>query len=156
MGFSTEANNINNGAYVAAAAFNFTLTLMTAGRIWWVSYNARKEMGKQVNSKYTTIVAIIIESGFLYSASLLGLYITMLIKGTLPAPFDPDVIMAQLAGLAPTLLIVRATSNKSADSVYQSHKVFTITFASVPEMQGSQADRHGLYNAPAPTDKANC
>ncbi|KAL0575087.1 hypothetical protein V5O48_006878, partial [Marasmius crinis-equi] len=55
---SGQANDINNGAWVAAAVFNFTLTLTAAGRIWWVSRNARKDMGKQIRSRYTTIVAI--------------------------------------------------------------------------------------------------
>ncbi|KAL0568829.1 hypothetical protein V5O48_013149 [Marasmius crinis-equi] len=129
---------------------------MTAGRIWWISRDARKEMATQVSSRYTTIAAMIIESGFLYSTTLLVLYIYLLVKVEILTPFDPSVIVTQLSGLAPTLLTVRVAYINSPDSLPQSQKVSTLAFANHSAMQESRAERRDLHSAPAPAEKAVC
>ncbi|KAL0570690.1 hypothetical protein V5O48_011265 [Marasmius crinis-equi] len=153
----STAYQMNNAAFVAAAVLNFTLTLMTAGRIWWISREAREGLGKRVKSTYTTIVAITIESGFIYSTSLLVIYIIVLANVDQPGHFDATVVSTQLSALAPTLLIVRVAYNKSVDSVYQSQKVSTLAFADRSGMQESRADRRDFHDAPpAAAEKAVC
>ncbi|KAK1231350.1 hypothetical protein PQX77_005531 [Marasmius sp. AFHP31] len=110
----TLANDINSAAFVAAACFNFVLTMMTAGRIWWITREARKVMGKDISLGYKMATKIIVESGLIYSTSLLIVFIYQLIMGGVPVPFDPTVIPAQLSGLAPTIIIVRAGYTESS------------------------------------------
>ncbi|KAG7087577.1 hypothetical protein E1B28_013531 [Marasmius oreades] len=113
----TLSNDINNVAFVTAACFNFILTLLTAGRIWWITREARKVMGKGIDTRYKRAMKIVIESGLIYSTSLLIVFIYQLIVGGFPVPFDPTVIPAQLSGLAPTIIIVRAGYNRSVENV---------------------------------------
>ncbi|KAL0575088.1 hypothetical protein V5O48_006879, partial [Marasmius crinis-equi] len=98
-----------------------------------------------------------LESGSLYSMSLLAGYMVMLIKGEIPAPFDPGVITTQFAGLAPTLLIVRVAYNKSVDSVQENQRVSALAFADRSGMQESRADRRDLqHGPPGPAEKSFC
>ncbi|KAK1234653.1 hypothetical protein PQX77_002136 [Marasmius sp. AFHP31] len=117
-----KADDVNSASFIAAGAFNFVLTLLTAGRIWWISREARKLGGKPLSSRYNAIVAIIIESGFIYSATTL-LYIILAMTIDPEAhglmPIDLSVLSSQMAGLAPTLIIVRVAYNKSVESVQQ-------------------------------------
>ncbi|TFK60649.1 hypothetical protein BDN72DRAFT_864189 [Pluteus cervinus] len=50
---------------------NFCVTLLTAGRIGWVAHKTRQLLGKSAAKKYGTAVAIVIESGLIYSLSVL-------------------------------------------------------------------------------------
>ncbi|KAL0569006.1 hypothetical protein V5O48_012967 [Marasmius crinis-equi] len=101
------------------------------------------------------MIAIIVESGFMYSAALLVAYTIATVYVALPAPFDPTVITAQFAGLAPTLLIVRVAYNKSYDSVNPNQMVSTLAFASAPSgPQESRVDRLELHSAHIPGEKS--
>ncbi|KAJ8085439.1 hypothetical protein PM082_004255 [Marasmius tenuissimus] len=132
-----KANNINNGAFIAAAGFNFLLTLITAGRIWYITREACKVLGSPIRSRYKTIVSIIMESGSLYTVTLLAtiiLYFTVDPKNTGGIPVDLAVLSTQLSGLAPTIIIVRVAYSQSVDSVQQ--VVSTLNFAS-RDLEGS-------------------
>ncbi|KAG7086149.1 hypothetical protein E1B28_002109 [Marasmius oreades] len=117
-----KGNSINNGYLIANAVFNGLLTALTAGRIYMISHEARKYLDAKLHSTYRTVVAIIIESGLLYPVALI-IYIVILLK------FDPDnqsllpvdlsPLFMQAAGIAPTLIIVRALQGKTTDSVDQ-------------------------------------
>ncbi|KAF9259992.1 hypothetical protein L218DRAFT_1055628 [Marasmius fiardii PR-910] len=79
-------------------------------------------MGRSANARYNSIVAIIIESGLLYAASLvldvvLGLAVDPDNHGLIP--FDVGPVMFLMSGLAPTLIIVRVAYGKSVNSVQQ-------------------------------------
>ncbi|KAL0573210.1 hypothetical protein V5O48_008748 [Marasmius crinis-equi] len=80
----------------------------------------------------------------------------MVIKKSLPVPFDPGVIPTILAGLAPTLLIVRVAYINPSDSVHQNQKVSTLAFAECSAMQDSRADRRNFHDAPALADNTVC
>ncbi|KAG7091626.1 hypothetical protein E1B28_010645 [Marasmius oreades] len=117
-----KGNSINNGYLIANAVFNGLLTALTAGRIYLISREARKHLDAKLHSTYRTVVAIIIESGLLYPASLI-IYIVILLKldpdnqSLLPVDLSP--LFMQAAGIAPTLIIVRALQGKTTDSVDQ-------------------------------------
>ncbi|KAF9256850.1 hypothetical protein L218DRAFT_965956 [Marasmius fiardii PR-910] len=89
---------------IMSASFNSVLTLLTAGRIWWITRCAIRSSRTHV---LTTMNKIILESGMLYPlVTILHLAVT----NAYPAyqiPFDtfPPVVLA--AGIAPTLIIVR-------------------------------------------------
>ncbi|KAK1219997.1 hypothetical protein PQX77_017259 [Marasmius sp. AFHP31] len=130
------ANNVSSGALIAAAAFNFLLTFLTAGRILWISREARRSMGSHVKSRYNTMVAVITESGILYSTVLLTytiLTMTLDPQGGGLIPVDLSMLSTQLSGLAPTLIIVRVAYNKSVNSVDQ--MTSTLRFAEGPGKQ---------------------
>ncbi|KAK1224583.1 hypothetical protein PQX77_012513 [Marasmius sp. AFHP31] len=121
-GTSIMAANLNFGVEIAIAVFNALLSLLTAGRIWWISREARQHMGATVQKKYNTIVAVIIESGLLYPT-------TQIVSIIIPLTLDPDArgvipvdltfVAILMSGLAPTLIIVRVADKKSVDSVQQ-------------------------------------
>ncbi|THU88507.1 hypothetical protein K435DRAFT_916994 [Dendrothele bispora CBS 962.96] len=92
------------------AAVNFGLTLMIAGRIWWVCRQTRASMDSQrghiIGRKYNAIIATLLECGILYPISLI---VQAAIQGntselSIPVTLTPAVI--QLAGIAPTLILV--------------------------------------------------
>ncbi|THU82751.1 hypothetical protein K435DRAFT_932542, partial [Dendrothele bispora CBS 962.96] len=62
---------MNSSFFVCIAVFNTVLTLMTGARIWWITRQARALMGSEVDQRYRTIVAIILESGWIYPAVLI-------------------------------------------------------------------------------------
>ncbi|KAF9257989.1 hypothetical protein L218DRAFT_843651, partial [Marasmius fiardii PR-910] len=103
------ANRINEGTWIAVAAFNILLTLLMGGRIWWITHEARELMGRPIERRYRKIVAIIFESGILYSSTL---FISLIV----PLAIDPDdhsnlpidlaVIASLMSGIAPTLIVV--------------------------------------------------
>uniref|UniRef100_A0A0W0FAG2 Uncharacterized protein n=1 Tax=Moniliophthora roreri TaxID=221103 RepID=A0A0W0FAG2_MONRR len=99
---------------IANAVVNSLVTLLTAGRIWWVGRQAMKVVGKQ----YRTIIAILLESGMLYPIAII---VPLILgpSGTDVSPVNLFPITYQVAGIAPTLIIVRAQSGKAIESVDQ-------------------------------------
>ncbi|KAK1221019.1 hypothetical protein PQX77_016182 [Marasmius sp. AFHP31] len=111
-----QANNI------ALAVFNGLLSLLAAGRIWWISRDARHHMGVPVQARYQTVSTVILESGILYPTTLIASIVVPIIydkhsHGTLPV--DLTAVAYLIAGLAPTLIIVRVAYGTSVDSVQQ-------------------------------------
>ncbi|KAL0580845.1 hypothetical protein V5O48_001137 [Marasmius crinis-equi] len=116
------SGKINDATLIATTVFNTVLTVLTGARIWWITLQARKVMGKAVDTQYKAIVAIVLESGLLYSLTLM---IAIIVGDTLDpdgrgtVPVDLTMISTQMSGIAPTLIIVRAAYNKTAESVDQ-------------------------------------
>ncbi|EEB95138.1 hypothetical protein MPER_05941 [Moniliophthora perniciosa FA553] len=103
---------------------NIILTLLTASRIWWISREARKHMGPAIKTKYNTIVVIILESGILYPIFVTtGVIFNLLADPDSygSAPFSFSIVRSQVAGIAPTLIIIRAARGKTFEhtSMYQ-------------------------------------
>ncbi|KAK1229644.1 hypothetical protein PQX77_007280 [Marasmius sp. AFHP31] len=116
------AGNIDHGNMLAILVFNLLLSLLTAGRIWWITREARRQAEMPVQAKYKAIVAAILESGLLYPIALLASELVSLMldpetRGKVPVSLEP--ISNLMAGLAPTLIIVRVAYGKSVDSVQQ-------------------------------------
>ncbi|KAJ7692921.1 hypothetical protein B0H17DRAFT_1179207 [Mycena rosella] len=94
---------------------NAMLMALTAGRIWWIARGARAIMGPAVVRRYRTVIAIILESGVLYCTPGL-LYLIFLAV----SPASTVVIfaaLAQVVGIAPTIIVVRVGLGDSVDSV---------------------------------------
>ncbi|KAJ8085684.1 hypothetical protein PM082_004502 [Marasmius tenuissimus] len=117
---------------IITVAYDSILTLLTAGRIWWITRKAGQMAESTAYARYDfkVIVATILESGLLYSATLL---ISVVVpRFTDPgahglSPFDPNVISIQMAAIAPTLIIVRIAYGQAVESVQQ--VVSTLHFA---------------------------
>ncbi|KAJ7628903.1 hypothetical protein FB45DRAFT_919503 [Roridomyces roridus] len=94
---------------------NVLLMALTAGRIWWIARGAREIMGPEVVKQYRTVVAMILESGALYVTP--GVLYLMFMG---IAPSSTVVIfaaLAQIVGIAPTIIVLRVGRGKTVDSV---------------------------------------
>ncbi|KAF8154713.1 hypothetical protein B0H34DRAFT_717555 [Crassisporium funariophilum] len=88
---------------------NMLVTVLMAGRIWWIARKARSILGPGLSSKYNTMIAIIVESGVIYS-----IYVVLDVV-------FPDLILdaglAQVVGIVPTLIIVQIGLGRDAHDV---------------------------------------
>ncbi|THU92371.1 hypothetical protein K435DRAFT_862545 [Dendrothele bispora CBS 962.96] len=101
---------------------NVLLTGLIAGKIWWIINAVDKAMAQyQRNSKarkrYKPTVALVLESGVLYPISVLIFEILSRSGSSIPSLYQ---VMTQLAGIAPTLIIVRVGLGVSVNSVNDS------------------------------------
>uniref|UniRef100_A0A0W0FF70 Uncharacterized protein n=2 Tax=Moniliophthora roreri TaxID=221103 RepID=A0A0W0FF70_MONRR len=122
-----------DGAFLMAnMGINTILTLLTAGRIWWISREARKHMGPAIKTKYNMIVAIILESGILYPIFLTADIIVKTLADPAnngSSPFSFEVVAFQVAGIAPTLIIIRAAKGKTIEHTSTNQVVSSLHFA---------------------------
>ncbi|KAG7092919.1 hypothetical protein E1B28_009224 [Marasmius oreades] len=137
-----SAAAVNNGGWLAVAGFNLALTLFAGGGIWRLGRQARQLMGQSTHVKYGTIVAIILESGILYSvalvtSTLLELELDSTEHGLIPV--DLTVFSALMSGIAPTLIIVRAAYGKTVETIEQGQAVSGMIFAEPPGRVRSSA-----------------
>ncbi|KAF9263149.1 hypothetical protein L218DRAFT_829653, partial [Marasmius fiardii PR-910] len=85
-------------------------------RIWSISREARQLMGQSTDTRYKSLVAIIIESGAIYAACILGVGTYDLAFDTKShglVAFDFGPVVTLISGLAPTLIIVRVARGQS-------------------------------------------
>uniref|UniRef100_A0A0W0FWN9 Uncharacterized protein n=1 Tax=Moniliophthora roreri TaxID=221103 RepID=A0A0W0FWN9_MONRR len=128
-----QGNTIDTAFWLAEMGVNIILTLLTAGRIWWISQEARKHMGPAIKTKYNTIIAIILESGILYPIFLTTTAIyTLLIDPDAQnsSPFSLFIVTYQVAGIAPTLIIIRAARGKTVEHTSMNQIISSLHFAS--------------------------
>ncbi|KAK1217558.1 hypothetical protein PQX77_019787 [Marasmius sp. AFHP31] len=118
-----QGRQIDDGNSIALSVFNGFLTLLTAGRIWWISREVGRHSGVlQLWPRHKAIVAAILESGLLYPATLITTVAVNRVldpnqTGTVPIDFGSAAIL--MSGLAPTLIFVRVAYGNSVDSVQQ-------------------------------------
>ncbi|KAJ7189069.1 hypothetical protein C8R46DRAFT_34471 [Mycena filopes] len=97
---------------------NVLVTALTAGRIWWLYRKARVYLKTDVQRRYLSAMAILVESGALYSATVLA----WLIVSAIPAAhiFKGPIyqMLTQIMGIAPTLIIVRVGLGAGAVGTY--------------------------------------
>ncbi|KAK1219077.1 hypothetical protein PQX77_018212, partial [Marasmius sp. AFHP31] len=95
-----RSHNINNVLAIISVVYASLLTLLTAGRIWWIVRQAGQITGSRVYTKYKIFVVTILESGLLYSIIVvvsLALPLIMDFDGTGIIPFDFSAIANQMA-----------------------------------------------------------
>lgn len=88
------------------------LTLLTAGRIWWLSGGVATTLGRRQQGQYRTLSAVIVESGLVYSVSLLiliGLVSTM--WSTLAG-----ALVLRFVCIAPIMIVVQITIGQAVYS----------------------------------------
>ncbi|KAK1230384.1 hypothetical protein PQX77_006529 [Marasmius sp. AFHP31] len=118
-----QGTQIDNGNSIALSVFNGFLSLLTAGRIWWISQEVGRHSGVlRLRPRYKGIVAAILESGLLYPTTGIATAVIHPILdprniGVMPIDLSGATIL--MSGLAPTLIFVRVAYGKSVDSVQQ-------------------------------------
>ncbi|ESK93816.1 hypothetical protein Moror_13066 [Moniliophthora roreri MCA 2997] len=125
--------------WVMSAALNLLITLLTAGRIWWIHCKVRSlGTASSDGNVIQSIPRIILESGLLYPTTTI---IGLIIFNTVPPvelSINPSPIVALSAGIAPTLIIVRARLGMTVESLQD--RVSEIHFASRPVQRGTVTD----------------
>ncbi|KAG7094239.1 hypothetical protein E1B28_007844 [Marasmius oreades] len=132
----SKSLSIHHGVAIGIVVFQVLLTLITGGRIWWITRKARQLKEGPAAPIYNDVLAIMIESGLLYAATLLAMLVLKdaldpTRSGLLPLNFV--VISTLVSGLAPTMVIARVAYGKSVDSVEQTLSAFRVA-----EVQTSQ------------------
>lgn len=95
-------------AYILPLIANFMLTVLIAGRIWWLTRGTITYLGKVSTGKRGTAfkaAMIIIESGVLYFVVQL-VYLTVFAVGNSSDQLM-SLIAVQIYGIAPTLMIIQ-------------------------------------------------
>ncbi|KAL0949849.1 hypothetical protein HGRIS_009882 [Hohenbuehelia grisea] len=123
---------------VLSLATSITATGLTAGRIWWIACQTKKHLGHQFAKRYSTACSIVIESGLIYSLSLV-VFLAVYSKGpgsnsgpskvypskyapitTFPYYFPASYIVyaavSQIMGIVSTLIVVRVGLGLSTEN----------------------------------------
>ncbi|KAF9004586.1 hypothetical protein BDQ17DRAFT_400353 [Cyathus striatus] len=96
-----------NAFRIITVCLNVVVTTLMATRIWWIGHKARAILGPGMSKKYNTAVAILVESGFIYSAYVL-------VDVSLNDFYPLDAGLAQVVGMVPTLIIVQVGLGRNA------------------------------------------
>ncbi|KAJ7255717.1 hypothetical protein C8J57DRAFT_1518008 [Mycena rebaudengoi] len=103
--FASNVAEWGTALFSLSLATNIIVTCLIAGRIWWLAKTTNKLLGSEHSDKYQNAIAIIIESGAIYSISLMTLLI--LYCSETNAQYIVYVAHAQITGIVPTLIIAR-------------------------------------------------
>ncbi|KAJ7142723.1 hypothetical protein C8R44DRAFT_761012 [Mycena epipterygia] len=130
LGYSNVQNNLATDfgevgfllfiSSVATSLFTtFILMGLTVGRIWWLAREARHVMGRKVADRYYTACAMILESGALYClGGIVFLVVGLTSANTVTSSLIfPGAVLAQLVGIAPTIIAVRVGLGYSVENV---------------------------------------
>ncbi|KAJ7750626.1 hypothetical protein B0H16DRAFT_1549668 [Mycena metata] len=93
--------------FALSFATNVLVTALTAGRIWWLYRKAQVYLKADVKHRYLSAIGITVESGVLYSATVLAYLILGAIPGAEIVQGPIFQMLTQVMGIAPTLIIVR-------------------------------------------------
>jgi len=83
--------------------FNIAMTATTAGRLWWMARISRPILGEQSVWSYKIAIAIIVQSGAVYSLSVM----LVLVLWEHPYKAILNIIVFRIVGIIPTLMIVQ-------------------------------------------------
>ncbi|KAF8994030.1 hypothetical protein BDQ17DRAFT_1367413 [Cyathus striatus] len=92
---------------------NVVLTLLIAGRIFWISWKAKKILGPQWVVQYNMVAAILIESGFLYSAAI----VAQLILAPTKYVLITACIAVRIVCITPLLIIVQVSLGRAVEDL---------------------------------------
>ncbi|ESK83676.1 hypothetical protein Moror_2155 [Moniliophthora roreri MCA 2997] len=131
--------------FIASAVNSFLLSLMIAGRIWWLSQEPRHAMGCQIVRRYKKIVSMVIESGFMYSATLIAHLAIRQSLSSLGFGLDLFLAAALMVGIAPTLIILRTSLGLTESAVPDCQIISTLRFGEPPAgTAGEQSEAHAI------------
>jgi len=128
---------------------NLLLTALTAGRIGWFARNAQLLLGQSIVQRYNTTVAILIESGFIYSVYI-SLDLATMTNNVGHAILDAGLI--QVVGIVPTLIIVQVGLGREV------HNLEAKTFNSISPFNAANKDSNtvGSVQNGVPSLRKDC
>jgi len=102
--------------FALTLATNVVVTVLTAGRIWWLCRKARNYLQTDLQRRYLSAISILVESGVAYSAVVLAYIVFGAFESTNIMQEPIWEVLAQLVGIVPTLIIVRVGMGVSVQS----------------------------------------
>ncbi|KAJ8088124.1 hypothetical protein PM082_013675 [Marasmius tenuissimus] len=124
---------------IVSAGVNVLVTLLTAGRIWWINRQSRAHLGvseRKDSNKVSTATRIILESGIIYPTVMAIQVIAAWRRhGGLPH-VDLTSVVVLSAGIAPTLALLRAQMTKLSERASSK-----LGFESVSDIRFNSAHR---------------
>ncbi|KAJ6484643.1 hypothetical protein C8R45DRAFT_931093 [Mycena sanguinolenta] len=121
--------------FVLSFSTNVLVTALTAGRIWWFFRRSHILLKGEDQRRLASAMAIIVESGALYSAAVLS----YLILGAFPSTVIIQEPIFQMMGIAPTLIIVRAGLGQTVNTTIKGVEDTSNSLPSYnPPTRGSQ------------------
>ncbi|ESK91989.1 hypothetical protein Moror_10355 [Moniliophthora roreri MCA 2997] len=141
-------NDALTGYNVANAVNTLILTLIIAGRIWWMTRDARKFLGQEIGRTYRRIIIILIESGFIYSASLIVTEALIQSGSNLGFGLSLNPVIHVMVGIAPTLIILHTSLGLTESAIPDSRMISTLRFGDSPAAattnSGQNSAVHGV------------
>ncbi|KAI3618022.1 hypothetical protein WG66_005636 [Moniliophthora roreri] len=111
---SLSADTICVMYYISTAVVESVLTLLTAGRIWWIHRAVHAHGIGTSDTFIRSITRIILESGIIYPIFSIA---TMIIAKGLGSPFDPFPLVPLSGAIVPTLILVQVQLGKNVESL---------------------------------------
>ncbi|KAF5320577.1 hypothetical protein D9758_018763 [Tetrapyrgos nigripes] len=113
------ANKMLEAFFGVNIVSNVLLTFLIAGRIWWIMKQLERmdpdaKGLDDTRRRYRTVIALIVESGLLYPVSVIVFEIILHVVTLSPSLYP---LMTTLAGMAPTLIIVRVHLGVSVNTL---------------------------------------
>ncbi|KAJ7784765.1 hypothetical protein B0H16DRAFT_1493702 [Mycena metata] len=96
-----------NPFFILSLTTNILVTSMSAGRIWWIYHKGRAYLQADAQRRYVSALSILIESGVIYSATVLAHLVLAAIPSASTLPPLVFQMLTQIMGITPTLIIVR-------------------------------------------------
>ncbi|KAJ7779827.1 hypothetical protein B0H16DRAFT_1878475 [Mycena metata] len=113
---ATVGTNLFIASITVSVFATVVLMGLTVGRIWSLARAARVVMGRKTVGTYHTACAMILESGALYCVGGIAFVAVGFRLAALPGGFT-GAILAQIVGIAPTLISVRVALGCSVENV---------------------------------------
>uniref|UniRef100_A0A0W0G175 Uncharacterized protein n=1 Tax=Moniliophthora roreri TaxID=221103 RepID=A0A0W0G175_MONRR len=105
---------------IMCVVVNSILTLVTAGRIWWMY---RQSQNCENKNMLRRVIRIVVESGLIYPIFTLIHVATVNSVAWRKLPFEFRATAVQAAGIAPTLIVIRAQLGKTVETTIHSCEV---------------------------------
>uniref|UniRef100_A0A0W0FB98 Integral membrane protein n=1 Tax=Moniliophthora roreri TaxID=221103 RepID=A0A0W0FB98_MONRR len=133
-----KGNRMALGVEVINAIISFSVALLSAGRIWFISRQVRQLLGRKTSFMYRTVIAIMRVNQLIaqYHGAIAINLIIIHVSGPdfkKSAPIDFSTVVYQVSGIAPTLVIARARAGKSIESVNRTFS--TLQFATHQDVE---------------------
>ncbi|KAJ6469364.1 hypothetical protein C8R45DRAFT_1078694 [Mycena sanguinolenta] len=138
--FATYRNNYQLGstaypeiAFVMSVATNSMLTILTAGRMWWVGREVRRASTLPGTRNYNTAVVMILESGVLYSLCVIAYVVSGVFMNSSAIVINNILIgvLPQVVNIVPTLVAVRVGISRGVEARWIDRSTANLTFTSV-------------------------
>jgi len=105
-------------AILLSLSGNIVITSLTAWRIYVLSREFKTALGRRIDDQYSVVIAMIIESGAIFSLSLLVWLIVDALRYKLVATFVVFPCVNQIAGIVPSIIAVHMSLRKSSDQTF--------------------------------------
>ncbi|KAJ6592867.1 hypothetical protein B0H19DRAFT_1224644 [Mycena capillaripes] len=128
--FAVDIQLPANPFFSLSLATNVIVMALTAGRIWWICRQCRLhfKFRTQAQRRCMSTISILVESGVLYSATVLAYLIVRSFPDNINIVQEPIYqMLTQVMGIAPTLIIVRVGLGVGVHSMEGTIKTIQIT-----------------------------